>query len=58
MLALLNKAFLQNPRTSFAGIGTILSTLLAVFKVITPEQGAVIAAAFMSFGLILSGDAK
>jgi hypothetical protein len=58
MIELLRNTILRNPRTSIAGLGGIVATLLAAFDVITPAQAAAVTGAATSLGLLLSGDAK
>ncbi len=58
MLSKINQAIVKNPKTSLAGLGTIIGGLLGAFHVVTAEQAVAIASAFAAFGLLLSGDAK
>jgi hypothetical protein len=58
MIDLLRNAIVRNPRTSIAGLGGIIATLLAAFELITPAQAAAVTGAATSLGLLLSGDGK
>ncbi len=49
-------SIVQNPKTTFAGIGTIFAVLAGAFGFLTAEQATAISFAVAGVGLILAGD--
>lgn len=49
---------MKNWKTSLVGIGVFVSTVAAIFHLITMEQAAALGGALGGLGLVLAGDAK